>query len=90
MQHHRTTTRTTAWLLGTALLILAVASVANAQDPGTLTAQQIMAKMQEFYRNTYDYQARFEQIYTDMAAGEDKKSQRILPGFFKKTRPWDF
>ena len=86
MEHRRTT----ALLVVVALVALAVSSAASAQDPEKLTADQVMQKMQEFYRNTYDYQARFEQIYTDMAAGEDKKSHGRV--FLKKPGKmrWDY
>ena len=67
---------------------LACAS-ALAQD-GALSAVDVTDKVQKFYEDMKDYQARFEQVYTDVAAGKDTRSGGRV--FFKKPGKmrWDY
>lgn len=55
-----------------------------------LDAGAVTDKVQLFYQEIKDYQASFEQIYTDVAAGDEKKSQGKV--FFKKPGKmrWDY
>jgi outer membrane lipoprotein carrier protein len=77
-----------ALLLGLALLAL-TAQATNAQQ-APLTADQVTDKVQGFYTSIADFQSRFEQTYTDVAADE----KRTLTGkvFFKKPGKmrWDY
>ena len=94
--------RTTALLLLGALA-LAAAPAAVAQEKNTAKAApktpgaaddaaavEIARKMQDFYTKTEDYQATFRQIYTDLAAGEAKRSFGRV--YFKKPGKmrWDY
>lgn len=72
----------------TAPLLLSPAP-ASAQD-AKLSAEQVAERIQTFYATAKDYQARFKQTYTDMAAGKESTSQGKV--FFKKPGKmrWDY
>lgn len=55
-----------------------------------LTADQVAEKIQAFYRSTTDFQAKFTQTYTDVAAGDKKVSYGRV--YFKKPGKmrWDY
>ncbi|MFP4597217.1 MAG: LolA family protein [Persicimonas sp.] len=83
-----------------AVLVLALGSIATlgseafAQDkgqgPADMSADQVAERVQKFYKETDDYQARFKQTYTDVAAGSAKKSHGVV--YFKKPGQmrWDY
>jgi outer membrane lipoprotein carrier protein len=76
--------------LGTAVLDVEhpAAPVAHAQ--GTQSAEQIADKIQKFYTDIKDYQARFEQVFTDPAKGKETRSGGRV--YFKKPGKmrWDY
>ena len=88
-----------ALLLG-CLALASLPSASVAQDGGAkkkVAAQkdepeavEIARKMQDFYTKTKDYQATFRQTYTDLAAGETKRSYGRV--YFKKPGKmrWDY
>ena len=53
-------------------------------------AEKIARDVQEFYKKTKDFQSHFEQVYTDVAAGSEKKSHGRV--YFKKRgmMRWDY
>ncbi len=55
---------------------------AHAQEAPALTANDQAKKMQKFYADTADFQAKFKQVYSDIAAGEKKGSYGRV--FFKR------
>ena len=69
--------------------LLSVAVGAQDKEKAT-TAEAVTDQVQEFYKNMRDYQARFEQIYTDVAAGKDSSSGGRV--YFKKAGKmrWDY
>ena len=80
-------------LFRTAGLLAAVTAlpiVVNAQGATQLTAAQVTDDVQKFYRTMEDYQANFDQTYTDIAAGDETKSSGKV--FFKKPGKmrWDY
>jgi outer membrane lipoprotein carrier protein len=58
--------------------------------PGNMSAEEVARRIQDFYRQTSDFQAHFRQTYTDVAAGESKRSEGRV--FFKKPgmMRWDY
>jgi outer membrane lipoprotein carrier protein len=73
------------------MLVLGLGSVAVvAQDKKATTAGAVTDEVQAFYKNMRDYQARFEQVYTDVAAGKDSRSGGRV--YFKKPGKmrWDY
>lgn len=77
------------------LITLAAALPALAQDPKPEPAQplapeEMARRIQGFYDKTADFQATFQQTYTDVAAGEAKKSFGRV--YFKKPGKmrWDY
>lgn len=68
-------------------LALAFAAPAVAQDT---TPNQVAENVQTFYRSTADFQAKFTQTYTDVAAGDKKVSAGRV--YFKKPGKmrWDY
>ncbi len=83
--------RSVTWmaLMLVAAMTFGVLATASAQGK-PLTAEELTDKVQDFYKNITDYQARFEQTYTDMAAGKESKSGGKV--FFKKPGKmrWDY
>jgi outer membrane lipoprotein carrier protein len=55
-----------------------------------LSAEAVAKRIQQFYRETEDFQADFKQVYTDVAAGETKKNWGRV--YFKKPgrMRWDY
>ncbi|MEZ4460002.1 MAG: outer membrane lipoprotein carrier protein LolA [bacterium] len=70
------------------LMMLMVPSFAWAQE--AMTPTQMAQKIQDFYRATTDFQAKFTQTYTDVAAGDKKVSYGRV--YFKKPGKmrWDY
>ena len=70
--------RMKTWLIVGAVALAATASgTATAQDgPAAkpLGAQDVVDRMQALYKSTSDFRANFQQTYTDVAAGDAKKS----------------
>ncbi|MGM0557160.1 MAG: LolA family protein [Myxococcota bacterium] len=64
----------------------------NGQDKGEepTRAEKIAEDMQDYYKKTKDFQAHFQQVYTDVAAGSEKKSHGRV--YFKKPGKmrWDY
>ena len=58
--------------------------------PADMSAEDIARRIQKFYKKTEDYQASFKQVYTDLAAGEEKVSWGKV--YFKKPGKmrWDY
>lgn len=61
-----------------------------AQPAEAIPAEEIARRIQGFYDKTADFQATFQQTYTDIAAGESKKSFGRV--YFKKPGKmrWDY
>ncbi len=55
-------------------VLLPSALVAQDAEKKELSPEAVAQKMQSFYDTTADFQASFKQVYTDLAAGESKKS----------------
>jgi len=74
----------------TVLVLVPLASADDTTNGAKPNAAEVLDKMQGFYKSTFDYQARFEQIYTDMAAGESKTTGGRV--FLKKPGKmrWDY
>lgn len=78
--------------------IAASALAAGAQAPAhaqetpapSLSATDLAKKMQEFYTNTRDFQAKFKQVYSDIAAGEKKESYGRVYFKRKGKMRWDY
>ncbi len=69
-------------------ILMLIPATAGAQD--ATTPEQVAKNIQAFYKSTKDFQAKFEQTYSDVAAGEEKKSYGRV--YFKtpgKMR-WDY
>lgn len=92
------TRRLGRWALGALTALSLVALIApvllapapvSAQD-AKLSAEQVAERIQTFYATAKDYQARFKQTYTDLAAGKESTSQGKV--FFKKPGKmrWDY
>jgi outer membrane lipoprotein carrier protein len=79
--------RATTSLLLVATLGLGGQAAAQAPSP---TAAQVTDKIQAFYLSLEDFQSRFTQIYTDVAADEEKRFSGKV--FFKKPGKmrWDY
>lgn len=58
--------------------------------PAEMTADEVAERVQRFYRDTEDFQAAFLQTYTDVAAGEARRSRGRV--YFKKPgmMRWDY
>ena len=68
------------------VLLLPDAAAAQAK----LTPEKVAENINNFYKTTKDFQAKFEQVYSDVAAGEEKRSYGRV--YFKtpgKMR-WDY
>jgi outer membrane lipoprotein carrier protein len=70
--------RMRTWLIVGALALATTASGSAVAQSGpaakAMPAQQVVARMQALYKSTSDFQAKFQQTYTDVAAGDAKKS----------------
>ncbi|RAL21613.1 hypothetical protein DL240_12205 [Lujinxingia litoralis] len=66
------------------------AATAEAQAPANMSAEDVARRVQRFYQETGDFQAAFAQTYTDIAAGESKRSRGRV--YFKKPGKmrWDY
>ncbi len=78
-RHSKMASRLKTWMMAGALAFGAMsmgATTATAQQatPKQLTAAQVVDKMQSLYKSTNDFRASFSQTYTDVAAGDTKKS----------------
>lgn len=60
------------------------------EGPAKMSAEDVAKRVQKFYKKTKDYNARFKQTYTDVAAGSEKKSHGRV--YFKKPGKmrWDY
>ncbi len=60
------------------------------QGPGSMSAEEVAERIQRFYGDTDDFQSAFLQTYTDIAAGETKRSRGRV--YFKKPgmMRWDY
>lgn len=70
---------------------VATTTVAAQQKAKKATKAETIAKdMQDYYKKTKDFQAHFQQVYTDVAAGTQKKSHGRV--YFKKPGKmrWDY
>lgn len=58
--------------------------------PDDMTAREVAERIQRFYKETEDFKAEFKQVYTDVAAGEEKKNWGKV--YFKKPgrMRWDY
>jgi len=58
--------------------------------PGDMTASEVAERIQKFYSETEDFKATFKQVYTDVAAGEEKVNWGRV--YFKKPGKmrWDY
>lgn len=58
--------------------------------PGEMSAEDVAERIQEFYKETEDFQAEFHQVYHDVAAGEKKRNYGKV--YFKKPGKmrWDY
>lgn len=58
--------------------------------PAGMTAEEVARRIQQFYRETEDFEAEFRQVYTDVAAGEEKTHHGRV--YFKKPGKmrWDY
>jgi outer membrane lipoprotein carrier protein len=65
-------------------------SASEGHGPAGMSADDVARRVQKFYKKTSDYHARFEQTYTDVAAGAEKTSQGRV--YFKKPGKmrWDY
>ncbi|RDV38844.1 outer membrane lipoprotein carrier protein LolA [Bradymonadaceae bacterium TMQ3] len=61
-----------------------------AEAPAAMSADDVARRVQRFYQETSDFQAAFAQTYTDIAAGESKRSRGRV--YFKKPGKmrWDY
>lgn len=90
------TRRSILALLLTAAVGLSGALATNAahaqQTPPAkkLTANDLAKKMQEFYKNTRDFKAKFKQVYSDVAAGDTKESYGRVYFKRKGKMRWDY
>ncbi len=82
--------RASAAVASLSLLALLAAPAAAQDKDNPLDAAEVTRRVQDFYKTTADYQARFEQIYTDVAAGDSRTSTGRV--FFKKPGKmrWDY
>ena len=77
-----------------AMLLCLFAATATASDdpvgPVGMSAEDVAERVQRFYGETEDFQAAFLQTYTDVAAGETKRSRGRV--YFKKPgmMRWDY
>lgn len=74
--HHLKRARCGALLLIASVMLSSTGLMAqdDASKKKELSASDVAEKMQNFYDTTSDFQASFKQVYTDLAAGESKKS----------------
>lgn len=58
--------------------------------PGDMGAEDVAERIQRFYKKTEDFHAEFKQVYTDVAAGEEKVNYGKV--YFKKPGKmrWDY
>ncbi|MFB6350171.1 MAG: outer membrane lipoprotein carrier protein LolA [Bradymonadaceae bacterium] len=58
--------------------------------PGEMTAEDVARRVQRFYKKTEDFHAEFKQVYTDIAAGDEKVNYGKV--YFKKPGKmrWDY
>lgn len=74
------------------LTVTVAATSAAAQESGeeATRAEKIAGEVQDYYKKTRDFQAHFDQVYTDVAAGTTKKSHGQV--YFKKPGKmrWDY
>jgi outer membrane lipoprotein carrier protein len=66
------------------------ASSDSSRETTALAAEAVAERIQQFYRETEDFQANFKQVYTDVAAGETKTNWGRV--YFKKPgrMRWDY
>ncbi|MFW5966384.1 MAG: LolA family protein [Persicimonas sp.] len=101
MTRQRTFKRTLGRFLRFAGLVAAIVFVQGAaigtasaeeggEGPADMSADEVAERVQNFYKKTEDYHARFEQTYTDVAADSTDKSQGRV--YFKKPGKmrWDY
>lgn len=62
----------------------------GARAPADMSAEDVARRIQNFYKQTADFQSHFKQTYTDVAAGDSKVSEGRV--FFKKPGKmrWDY
>ncbi len=70
--------------------VLAVEAAADDPAPAGMSAEDVAERVQRFYQDTDDFQAAFLQTFTDVAAGEAKRSRGRV--YFKKPgmMRWDY